>query len=1428
MDTKFKPLVGESNFIDWHRDFQREAKDKDVWDLLTGKFTVIENEPDFDDYKVRLDSNADTAGGAAAQNGQNGNRELRSRQVPPTPATPGIGIDTGGATTNNIYNYISDNSATVRFEHDVKKYEKSQKKVKNARSLLQKSVSSTIGQLIRDKDDPVEAYNYLVDKYKPSDKTARQNLIREFNGLKLAAYKYNAEEYIAQFYRIQGDLMQYGKEVSDDELCDQILLGLPPSYENFAKSYSWLMRSMGKADGHDLESLTAELIKEAGERVEKAKQKKELEIHATKIIKTSKDGKVKIKFDGECNYCHKRGHKEADCWKKNPSLMPDFIKKKIAEKSTDKTPSTKTDNDKDKAKAKSDKVAGLTITEGSGLDPDFGTPHYPSNSSTPADPSQMATCSHGQHGQSGREVGVDSGDEHDRATASRAFMAMALGDFQSSDTWLVDSGCNMTIVNDKKWFTTFYEDKRLVGTADKKISLDIEGSGRVIIGCQSNDGTIKKILLKRVMYAPHARCNLLSMSKLLDDPRYRADVDKSGMDLFENGVQFGHATMMNGLYHLKVQDCDAELNESPLAAVINFEHPVWKWHRRLGHLSLPNMRELLKFSDGIDLTDQQIKNLLGAVCPVCATTRALVKIPRDPAKRRANEPGQVIHADTWGKYPIKGWDGTHYFLFLTDDATRYTWAIRFSNKRDLPDVFKKLHTEIQTSLNITIRNYRFDNEFEPGPIGRWLEKKGIGMETIEPYAHYQNGAAERPNRTIREKGAAILQEDNIIKRMHDITVGRTQELLRETKRPESLWPEAVEHAVWLKNRSPARALKKKEKKTPWEALYGNKPTLDREKVWGSRAWVTLPPENRGAKLHAPRGWMGYWVGRHSESVDKIFSPEKVKVYKIGVARVEDGKGLQDPQPLPTYTDRVPTAHVDIPDTPDYDEEETDDSEDQEVGGDDDGRVNHNAPGNDHNIPQQNSEDVGEANDDNNDDDNDDDTSSEIVTSRYFANMAQYDSDFDSDISAMSDTDDEDEEQPVRVTVSAVSRKRKTVSATPKTSIPKAKKAKGRAPRKYTTIKTPAGSVVGPLSTLKADPNKCDSCFRLRLLCDRNTTTGPKCASCQRRGYRCIDQTKESKALIPKENLIPTLPPTPVAKCRMCHTNGYKCSWSDDSGICDTCQRKGKTKPCNMDLTGVKSHWENKGPKAAAKRREISKRKDFVTDDKKCDRCFRLHIACDGKIPCCKCKGRPKLEKQCREQKTDDGAVKSDLPACMRCFSQARHCDRGTPCRVCDEVGKVCVYAHDGGLSKRCYATRDIVKQGKHQYDEEEVDEDCCIRCKLKPEFGKPCQGTPCGHCVKAANDGTLQSYKIITCAFRRSGGVQDRYYTDPWEYKPGKGSILRENYEAFILPQNLACSTLEAQKEYRTRNPIAKVKLDGSSKFHMNCYGLRSHMARGN
>jgi hypothetical protein len=80
------------------------------------------------------------------------------------------------------------------------------------------------------------------------------------------------------------------------------------------------------------------------------------------------------------------------------------------------------------------------------------------------------------------------------------------------------------------------------------------------------------------------------------------------------------------------------------------------------------------------ITVVQIRAKLKAVCPVYAIIRALVKIPRDLAKYHVQEPGQMVYINIWGPYLIEGFNSTKYFLFITDNSTRYTWSIHFDCK----------------------------------------------------------------------------------------------------------------------------------------------------------------------------------------------------------------------------------------------------------------------------------------------------------------------------------------------------------------------------------------------------------------------------------------------------------------------------------------------------------------------------------------------------------------------------------------------------------------------------------------------------------------------------------------------------------------------------------------------------------------------------
>ena len=570
-----------------------------------------------------------------------------------------------------------------------------------------------------------------------------------------------------------------------------------------------------------------------------------------------------------------------------------------------------------------------------------------------------------------------TGIKMSRNIQSRIVFLAASGSPVHKDTWIIDSGANTHVANDTKWFTDYLTLASDISTADKNGHLHIAGGGDTAILLKDLNGDDPtELVLSDVAHAPSSRCNLLSLSALINKANLEVYVNRQGMRIHDqHGNCVGWALEVDGLYHLKTvtqhptpaphhgPDHVAMMAESdPTVNDFNFENIVWKWHRKLGHLSLDSMAKLVKQADGFPLTEKQIKTKIGALCPVCATTRALVKIPRDPARRTFQSPGSLLHVDLWGPYPVRGINNAKYFMFFTDDATRYTWCREMTTRKEVYETLKDMHMELERTYDFKVRRYRFDREiYNNNQVKAFCRRIGVSCEPSAAHHHWQNGVAERNMRTMREKTSAIIQDNALVGdttltgdaakaaaqhardktisgRIRRIITERSDEMLRNTTLPVFLWPEAIKHSVWLKNRSPAKA--HRYRKTPWEALHGSRPDLSKEQIWGSRAYVAIPQELRGSKeftkLHTPRAKLHYFVGCANESMWRMYNPDNSRVKDTAIANVDDGHGLDDPQDHPSQSDRFPRqpplrSEQDTSDTSDTeDPSESDDGDDPEV------------------------------------------------------------------------------------------------------------------------------------------------------------------------------------------------------------------------------------------------------------------------------------------------------------------------------------------------------------------------------------------------------------------------------------------------------------------------------------------------------------------
>ncbi|GLV31383.1 hypothetical protein CBL_20017 [Carabus blaptoides fortunei] len=120
----------------------------------------------------------------------------------------------------------------------------------------------------------------------------------------------------------------------------------------------------------------------------------------------------------------------------------------------------------------------------------------------------------------------------------------------TSNEWLVDSGCTSHMTSNRKVFSELKTTKHVVQLADRGQSIPVTGIGTVRLQCNTPDGTEFNANLKDVLYMPELESSLISVSKLLSKESKVVFEDK-GCNIERGGKVYLHAKERNGLYELE-------------------------------------------------------------------------------------------------------------------------------------------------------------------------------------------------------------------------------------------------------------------------------------------------------------------------------------------------------------------------------------------------------------------------------------------------------------------------------------------------------------------------------------------------------------------------------------------------------------------------------------------------------------------------------------------------------------------------------------------------------------------------------------------------------------------------------------------------------------------------------------------------------------
>lgn len=397
------------------------------------------------------------------------------------------------------------------------------------------------------------------------------------------------------------------------------------------------------------------------------------------------------------------------------------------------------------------------------------------------------------------------------------------------ESFYIDSCATNHISHRKDWMSNFNPNSNVVfSTADNNY-LCSQGSGNIETNLANlKDHCLEKCVISNVMYAPNAAANLLSVSQLTSKG-FTVIFNSEGVEVYQkdnffiDGKVFFTGKNVGGIY--KLDNCfnkkvSAVPNQSAVMSVSK-KASFNIWHKRLGHVSSKSIDMLKNLATGIS-----VKNSTSEVlhpCVSCLEAKQTRKSFPKGVARRATERLELIHADLIGPMSEPSLGGAKYVFMLTDDFSRKSFGFMMKSKDETFLNFKSFKNLVENQLNLKIKKFRSDNgtEFCNKKFQQFFKDCGIVHETTVPYTPEQNGVQERANRTVVEKARALLFEAGL---------------------PKSFWAEAVNTAIYLKNRSPTAALKNA---LPEEVWSGQKIDLSHLRIFGCRTFAHIPKQFRG-------------------------------------------------------------------------------------------------------------------------------------------------------------------------------------------------------------------------------------------------------------------------------------------------------------------------------------------------------------------------------------------------------------------------------------------------------------------------------------------------------------------------------------------------------------------------------------------------------
>ncbi|WVZ76523.1 hypothetical protein U9M48_024493, partial [Paspalum notatum var. saurae] len=271
---------------------------------------------------------------------------------------------------------------------------------------------------------------------------------------------------------------------------------------------------------------------------------------------------------------------------------------------------------------------------------------------------------------------------------------LTLQDRGMEDVWIMDSGCSRHMTGHRKWSSSLNP----VSTKEY-ITFGDNGQGKLIgVGSVSLSA---KLSLREVAFFQNLGFNLVSVSQLLDEGfevRFKKGAEET---LVCSMMPFGQEFRVD---LTSVSSPARYLVASPSA-------DIWKWHRRLGHLSFDLLVRLSTL--GLIRGLPKLKAEKDLVCHPCRRGKMVAASDTPVSRVMTSYPGELPHMDTVGPTRIASVSGKWYVFVVVDDFSRFSWVffIEFKDEafgfvRDLNGVVGRRNSTLVEMARVMLDEHR--------------------------------------------------------------------------------------------------------------------------------------------------------------------------------------------------------------------------------------------------------------------------------------------------------------------------------------------------------------------------------------------------------------------------------------------------------------------------------------------------------------------------------------------------------------------------------------------------------------------------------------------------------------------------------------------------------------------------------------------------